>query len=130
MMAEIQRNKLEINTIKSNKQKFTGKQEEKPVPCVQEKEDTCADTLKNHPGEVLGRSQINSKKLNKLSFNGELAENLKKDLAFLGENFEQVNKSEKIYDAVFEKAVKEGKPDPYKTATQVQIGYIQEMQKE
>jgi|GEM_PF-2892461 len=130
MMSEVRRDKLEINSIKSNKPGFKGKQEEKPIPCAQENEDICPDSLKNHPGEILGRSQVNAKKLNKLSFNGELAENLKKDLAFLGENIEQINKSEKIYDVVFEKAVKDGSPDPYKAATQIQMGYIQEMNKE
>jgi hypothetical protein len=127
MMAEIPRDKLEINTIKTNKPVFKGKQEEKPVPCNKEKEEVSQDSLRNHPGEVLGRSQV---KFNKLSFNGEMAENLKKDLAFLGENFEQINKSEKIYNVVYDKAVKDGNPDPYKTATQVQLEYIQEMGKE
>jgi hypothetical protein len=135
-MPEIPRDKIEINSIKSSKLDFRGKQEEKNVFCspenknIGENQDVYISSLRNHPGEILGRSQVNSKKFNITSFSGELAQNLKNDLAYLGDNFEQVDKSDKLYNIAFEKAVKDGNPNPYKAATEIQMGFIQEMSKE
>lgn len=129
-MSEISRDKIEVNSIKPNKIDFKGKQAEKCPPCPAETENICSDYLKNQPGEVLGRSQVSAKKINKISLNNELAQNIKKDLEFLGNNPELINKADKMYELAYLKATKDKNPDPYKTATETQMGYIQEMNKE
>lgn len=133
-MAEISRDKFELNKLnvqRSNKpeQDIVGPTtpdptpEQPPAPTEGQK-----TSYNNHPGEVLGRSQVKKININKLS--AEQAENIRKDLAFFGKNTDLVNKSEKIYDATYKNAKNDQATDPYKLATQVQMGYVNEMNKD
>jgi hypothetical protein len=68
--------------------------------------------------------------LNKLSFSGDMAKNLKNDMDFYNKNSELVQRSDRLHEVAYNNAVSNGDVNPYKTATQIQMGYVNEMNKE
>jgi hypothetical protein len=127
-MSEISRDKLEFNKINANNASFKGKPAEQPIAVPTPEQPAEGTSLKNHPGDMLGRSLVNINKLNSISV--ESAENIKNDLAFMARNKDLVNKSEKMYDIAYQEAIDNKIAEPYKEATQMQMGYVQEMNKE
>jgi len=126
-MSKIERNNIGINSITNNAMGFKSQKKENCESCSNGATCNNPDCFKNHPGDVIGRSQV---KVNKISISPEMAANITKDLEYYDKNQETVRKSDRINDIAYELAAKKGDIDPYKTATETQMGYIREMEKE